>query len=94
MLRSYVWCVALTRAHPFARLKSIPLEKVAGERLVLLSRKNYSEYHCPRYKGRRDTCGRKILRNLAADFAWSGQAKTKMSTVYPRVLLVIRPLGM
>ena len=45
MLRSYVWCVALTRAHPFARLKSIPLEKVAGERLVLLSRKNYSEYH-------------------------------------------------
>jgi hypothetical protein len=22
------------------------------------------------------------VRNLAADFAWSGQAKTKMSTVY------------
>jgi DNA-binding transcriptional LysR family regulator len=44
-LRSYVWCVALTRAHPFARLKSIPLEKVASERLVILSRKNYSEHH-------------------------------------------------
>jgi len=44
-LRSYVWCVALPRAHPFARLKSIPLEKVTGERLVVLSRQNYSEYH-------------------------------------------------
>jgi len=44
-LRSYVWCVALSRAHPFARLKSIPLEKLAGERLVILSRKSYSEYH-------------------------------------------------
>jgi DNA-binding transcriptional LysR family regulator len=36
--------VALSRAHPLARLKSIPLEKLAGERLVILSRKNYSEY--------------------------------------------------
>jgi DNA-binding transcriptional LysR family regulator len=44
-LRSYVWCVALSRAHPFARLKSIPLEKVANERLVILSRKSYSEYY-------------------------------------------------
>jgi DNA-binding transcriptional LysR family regulator len=44
-LRSYVWCVALSRAHPLARLKSIPLEKLAGERLVMLSRKSYSEYH-------------------------------------------------
>jgi DNA-binding transcriptional LysR family regulator len=44
-LCSYVWCVALSRAHPFARLKSIPLEKLAGERLVILSRKSYSEYH-------------------------------------------------
>jgi DNA-binding transcriptional LysR family regulator len=26
-------------------LKSIPLEKLAGERLVILSRKSYSEYH-------------------------------------------------
>src|SRR5262249_45895335 len=44
-LRGYVWCVALSRAHPLARLKSIPLEKLAGERLVILSRKSYSEYH-------------------------------------------------
>ena len=44
-LRSYVWSVAMSRAHPFARLKSIPLEKLAGERLVSLSRKSYSEYH-------------------------------------------------
>jgi len=44
-LRSYVWCVALSRAHPLARLKSIPLEELAGERLVILSRKSYSEYH-------------------------------------------------
>src|SRR5215467_10018260 len=44
-LRSYVWCVALSRAHPLARLKSIPLSRLAGERLVILSRKSYSEYH-------------------------------------------------
>jgi len=44
-LRSYAWGVALSRAHPLARLKSIPLEKLAGERLVILSRKSYSEYH-------------------------------------------------
>jgi DNA-binding transcriptional LysR family regulator len=44
-LHSYVWCVALSRGHPLARLKSIPLEKLAGERLVILSRKSYSEYH-------------------------------------------------
>jgi DNA-binding transcriptional LysR family regulator len=44
-LRSYVWCAALSRAHPLARLKSIPLEKLADERLVTLSRKSYSEYH-------------------------------------------------
>ena len=44
-LRSYMWLVALSRTHPFARLKSIPLEKLVGERLVILSRKSYSEYH-------------------------------------------------
>src|SRR5262245_43163649 len=44
-LRSYVWCVALSHAHPLGRLKSIPLEKLAGEKLVILSRKSYSEYH-------------------------------------------------
>src|SRR5215510_8895124 len=44
-LRSYMWCVVLSRAHPLARLKSIPLEKLADESLVILSRKSYSEYH-------------------------------------------------
>lgn len=44
-LRSYPFCVALTAAHPFARLKSIALEKVATEPLVALRRKDYSEYY-------------------------------------------------
>jgi DNA-binding transcriptional LysR family regulator len=44
-LRSYSWWVALTAAHPFARLKSVPLEKVAAEPLVGLRRGNFSEYH-------------------------------------------------
>src|SRR5262249_57867534 len=44
-LRSYVWCVALNAAHPFARVKSIPLKKVAAEPLVALRRKTYSEYY-------------------------------------------------
>ena len=45
MLRTYPWCVALNAAHPFARLKSIALEKVAEQPLVVLRRKDYSEYH-------------------------------------------------
>jgi LysR family transcriptional regulator, benzoate and cis,cis-muconate-responsive activator of ben and cat genes len=46
LLRAYPLCVALTAAHPLARLKSIPLEKVAAEPLVGLRRKDYSEsYH-------------------------------------------------
>src|SRR5215510_386837 len=44
-LRAYPWCVALTAAHPFARLKSIPLEKAAAEPIVGLRRKDYSEYY-------------------------------------------------
>src|SRR5262249_20175247 len=36
---------ALSRTHPLARLKSIPLERVADESLVILSPKSYSEYH-------------------------------------------------
>ena len=43
ILRTYSWSVALTAAHPFARLKSIPLEKLAAEPLVGLSRKDYPE---------------------------------------------------
>ena len=45
LLRTYPWCVALTAAHPFARLKSIALEKVAAQPLVVLGRKDYSEYY-------------------------------------------------
>ena len=45
LLRTYPWCVALTAAHPFARLKSISLEKVAAQPLVVLRRKDYSDYY-------------------------------------------------
>ena len=44
-LRRYGWCVALSRQHPLVRLKSIPLEKLADEKLVILSRQSYSEYY-------------------------------------------------
>jgi DNA-binding transcriptional LysR family regulator len=44
-LRTYPWCVAMTPAHPFARLKSIPLETLAAEPLVGLCRKDYSDYY-------------------------------------------------
>src|SRR5262245_20148077 len=43
--RRYSWWVAFAASHPFARLKSISLEKVAAEPLVTLRRKDYSEYH-------------------------------------------------
>jgi LysR family transcriptional regulator, benzoate and cis,cis-muconate-responsive activator of ben and cat genes len=45
ILRNYPWCVALNASHPFARLRSIALEKVATEPLVGLRRKGYSEYY-------------------------------------------------
>jgi DNA-binding transcriptional LysR family regulator len=44
-LKSYPVCVALPPGHPFARLKSIPLEKFATEPLVTLSRKEYPGAH-------------------------------------------------
>src|SRR5229473_3765615 len=43
LLRTYPLCVAMTAMHPFARMKSIPLEKLAAEPLVALRRKNYPE---------------------------------------------------
>jgi DNA-binding transcriptional LysR family regulator len=43
-LRTYPYCVALTSAHPFARVKSIALEKLAAEPLLGLRRKDYREY--------------------------------------------------
>jgi DNA-binding transcriptional LysR family regulator len=45
LLRSYPWCVALTAEHPFARLKSISLKKLAAEPLIGLRRKEHSEYY-------------------------------------------------
>ena len=45
ILRTYPWCVALTAAHPFSRLKSVSLEKLATEPLIGLRRKDYSEYY-------------------------------------------------
>ena len=43
LLRTFPLWVAMSGAHPFARLKSIPLEKLAAEPLVGLSRKDYPE---------------------------------------------------
>jgi DNA-binding transcriptional LysR family regulator len=43
LLRTYPLCVAMTAMHPFARMKSIPLEKLAAEPLVALRRKDYPE---------------------------------------------------
>src|SRR5713101_4703822 len=45
LLRTYPLSVAMAAAHPFARLKSIPLEKLATEPLIALRRKDYSEYY-------------------------------------------------
>src|SRR5580658_6646414 len=44
-LRTYPICVTLAPTHPFARLKSIPLEKLANEPIVGYSRKDYPEYY-------------------------------------------------
>jgi DNA-binding transcriptional LysR family regulator len=43
LLRTYSLCVAVPPAHPFARLKVIPLEKVAAEPLIGLCRKGFPE---------------------------------------------------
>ncbi len=45
LLRTYPLCVALSAAHPLARLKSIPVEKLAVELLVGFRRKDYPEYY-------------------------------------------------
>src|SRR5258708_7751939 len=45
LLRTYPLCVAMTATHPFARLKSITLEKLAAEPLVGFRRNGYSEYY-------------------------------------------------
>jgi DNA-binding transcriptional LysR family regulator len=40
VLRTYPLCVAMTTVHPFARMKSIPLEKLAAEPLVVYAEKS------------------------------------------------------
>jgi DNA-binding transcriptional LysR family regulator len=44
LLRAYPVGVAVATAHPFARLKSVPLKDVAAQPFVVLSSKRYSEY--------------------------------------------------
>src|SRR5262249_43729129 len=44
-LRTYPYCVGMLASHPFARLKTIPLEKLATQSLVVLRRKEYSGFH-------------------------------------------------
>jgi DNA-binding transcriptional LysR family regulator len=44
-LRSYPFCAALPPGHRLARLKAIPLEKVAAQPLVGLRRKDYPGYY-------------------------------------------------
>lgn len=44
-LRHYPVCVALAVSHPFARLRSVPIEKLATEWLVGWRRKDYPEFH-------------------------------------------------
>lgn len=44
-LRTYPICVALGRTHPFARLKTVPMEKIAAEPLVGFSRRDYPDYY-------------------------------------------------
>ena len=41
LLKDYPICAVLPTDHPLARLKAIPLEKIAAEPLVTLNRKNY-----------------------------------------------------
>jgi DNA-binding transcriptional LysR family regulator len=43
-LRQYPFLLAMNAAHPWARLKSVSIEKIATERLVALRRRDYSEY--------------------------------------------------
>jgi DNA-binding transcriptional LysR family regulator len=44
-LRTYSFCVALPPAHRLARLKAVPLEKIAAEPIVGFARRDYSDYY-------------------------------------------------
>jgi DNA-binding transcriptional LysR family regulator len=43
-LHTYPLCVAVTAAHPFARLKSVALENAVAEPVISLGRQDYREY--------------------------------------------------
>jgi DNA-binding transcriptional LysR family regulator len=44
-LRSYPFCVALAPTHRLARLKAVPVEKIAVEPIVGFSRRDYPDYY-------------------------------------------------
>ena len=44
-LHSYPICVAVAPEHPFAGLKSVPLARLANEKLVAFRRREYGDYH-------------------------------------------------
>jgi len=44
-LRRHPFYVAMNPRHALARMKSIPVEQLAGESLAVLRRRDYSEYH-------------------------------------------------
>ena len=43
-LKEYRHCAAFAPEHPFARLRRVPLERLANEPLVVYDRRNYTEY--------------------------------------------------
>jgi DNA-binding transcriptional LysR family regulator len=43
-LKQYRQCVACAPQHPFAKLRRVPLERLATEPLVVYDRRNYTEY--------------------------------------------------
>jgi DNA-binding transcriptional LysR family regulator len=45
LLREYPLCVAVSRAHPFARLKRVTVSQLTAEPLLAYARTDYPEYH-------------------------------------------------
>lgn len=44
-LRRYPMCLAIPAAHPFAKLKSVSIDRVIDEPLVVYRKRDYSEYY-------------------------------------------------
>ena len=44
-LHAYPICLAVAPAHPLAKLKAVPLARLAGEKLVVFRRREYADYH-------------------------------------------------